>query len=45
MARGAAVAADSRQRRQVRRTAIVLALVALAFYATFILYAVRHGHA
>jgi hypothetical protein len=32
-----------RQRRQVRRTAIVLTLVACAFYAGFITYAVLHG--
>jgi hypothetical protein len=31
------------QRRQVRRLAIALALVAFAFYAGFIVYAVLHG--
>jgi hypothetical protein len=36
---------DPRQRRQARRTALVLALVALALYAGFIAYAVlQHTH-
>ena len=32
-----------RQRRQVRRSAIVLTLIAFAVYASFIAYAVLHG--
>lgn len=35
---------DPRQRRAVRRTAALLALVAFAIYASFILYSVTHGH-
>jgi hypothetical protein len=31
------------QRRRVRRSAIVLTLLACAFYAGFIVYAVLHG--
>jgi hypothetical protein len=33
------------QRRQIRRTALGLALLALVLYAAFILFALRHGHA
>ncbi len=40
---GAGTMAD--QRRQIRRTAIGLGLLALALYAAFILFALRHGHA
>ena len=32
------------QRRRVRRSALLFGLVAFAFYATFILFAVMHGH-
>jgi hypothetical protein len=32
------------QRRRVRRSALLFALIAFAVYATFILYAVLHGH-
>jgi len=35
---------DPSQRRQVRRTALLLAFVALALYVGFIVYAVLHGH-
>jgi hypothetical protein len=33
------------ERRHARRAALVLGLVAVAVYASFILYAMRHGHA
>jgi hypothetical protein len=39
------VAVDPRQRRQARRTAFKLGLLACALYAGFVLYALRHGHA
>jgi hypothetical protein len=45
MARETVLAADPRQRRHVRRTAIMLGLVAVAVYAFYIWYALKHGHA
>jgi hypothetical protein len=33
------------ERRQARRNALVLGLLAVALYVSFILYALRHGHA
>lgn len=38
------VVMDREQRRRVRRSALLLGLIVLAFYSTFILYAVLHGH-
>ena len=35
---------DVERRRAVRRSALLFGLIALAFYATFIVYAVLHGH-
>jgi hypothetical protein len=32
------------RRRAVRRSALLFGLIAFAFYATFIVYAVLHGH-
>jgi hypothetical protein len=32
-------------RRHARRNAVLLGLVAVALYVSFILYALRHGHA
>jgi hypothetical protein len=34
----------TQQRRRVRRSAILFGLVAISFYALFIVYAVTHGH-
>jgi hypothetical protein len=39
------VAVDPQRRRQARRTAFKLALLACALYVGFVLYALRHGHA
>jgi len=36
--------ADERQRRQMRRSALWLGLLALAFYAAYIAFAITHGH-
>ena len=44
MARNSALAADPR-RRHVRRTAIMLGMVALVIYAFYIWFALTHGHA
>ena len=44
MAKDTALAADPR-RRHVRRTAILLGMVAVAVYAFYIWYALKHGHA
>ena len=44
MASDTALGPDSRQRRQARRMAIVLGLVAVAVYVAYILFALRHGH-
>ena len=44
MASDTALGADSRQRRQARRMAIVLGLIAVAVYVAYILFALRHGH-
>jgi len=35
---------DRERRRQVRRTALLLALLALTFYVGFIAYSVLHPH-
>ena len=45
MAEQGALAVDERQRRQARRTALLLGAVAVAIYAFYLLYAIRHGHA
>ena len=37
--------AQSRPRRQARRNALMLGALALALYVSFILFALRHGHA
>jgi len=39
----APVSVDPQQRRQIRRTALLLGLVALALYVSFIVYSVLHG--
>jgi hypothetical protein len=36
---------DARQRRHMRRSALLLALIPLALYAAYMLFALRHGHA
>jgi hypothetical protein len=36
---------DARQRRHMRRSALLLALIPLAFYAAYIVFALKHGHA
>jgi hypothetical protein len=38
------MAGDREQRRRVRRSALLLGLIVLAVYTTFILHAVLHGH-
>ncbi|MGA8707880.1 MAG: hypothetical protein WB646_12940 [Steroidobacteraceae bacterium] len=35
----------ARQRRHMRRSALLLGLVALSFYAAYIAFALTHGHA
>jgi hypothetical protein len=35
---------DREQRRRVRRGALLLGLLAVAIYTSFILYSVLHGH-
>ncbi len=35
---------DPAQRRRVRRSALLLGLIVLAFYIGFILFSVLHGH-
>jgi len=44
MASSTSVSSDPKQRRQAVRTAILLGLVAVAFYAAYIYYALKHGH-
>jgi hypothetical protein len=39
------VAISTRQRRHMRRSALLLGLVALGFYAAYIVFALTHGHA
>jgi hypothetical protein len=36
---------DARRRRHMRRSALLLALIPLAFYAAYIMFALKHGHA
>lgn len=35
---------DERQRRHMRRSALWLGLLAVAFYAAYIAFAITHGH-
>jgi hypothetical protein len=35
---------STEQRRRIRRSALLFGMVALSFYALFIIYAVTHGH-
>jgi hypothetical protein len=35
----------SLRRRQARRTALLLGALALGFYLSYIVFALRHGHA
>ena len=44
MASDTSLGAESRQRRQARRMAIVLGLVAIAVYAAYILFSLKHSH-
>jgi hypothetical protein len=37
-------AQNTERRRAVRRSAVLFGLIAFTFYATFIVYAVLHGH-
>ncbi len=37
-------ASDARQRRQARRSALLLGLLALTVYAAYLLFAFTHGH-
>jgi hypothetical protein len=45
MAEDSSVAVSARQRRHMRRSALLLGLVALSFYAAYIAFALTHGHA
>jgi hypothetical protein len=45
MADDTPAAVGARQRRHLRRSALLLGLVALAFYAAYIVFALTHGHA
>jgi len=36
---------DTRQRRHMRRSALLLGLLALAVYAAYMVFALTHGHA
>jgi len=45
MAEQPAVAVDERQKRHMRRSALLLGLVALAVYAAYLVFALTHGHA
>ena len=38
------VAVSARQRRHMRRSALLLGLLALAFYTAYIVFALTHGH-
>jgi hypothetical protein len=44
MAGDISVAPGQQQRRQVRRTALLLGLIALAIYGAYILFALKYGH-
>jgi hypothetical protein len=44
MAEDTSVAVDARQRRHMRRTALLLGLLAVAVYAAYIVFALTHGH-
>lgn len=45
MAEDGTLAVDDRQRRQARRSALLLGAVAVIIYALYLFYAIRHGHA
>jgi hypothetical protein len=45
MAEDSSVSISARQRRHMRRSALLLGLVALSFYAAYIAFALTHGHA
>lgn len=45
MADKSSLTVDARQRRHMRRSALLLALIPLAFYAAYIMFALKHGHA
>ena len=45
MAENGSVAVEPHQRRHMRRSALLLGLVAVAFYAAYIVFALTHGHA
>jgi hypothetical protein len=36
---------DPRRRSQVRRTALLLGLLSFSLYVSYIVFALRHGHA
>jgi hypothetical protein len=36
---------EAQQRRHMRRSALLLGLVALSFYAAYLVFAFTHGHA
>ncbi len=44
MAERSPIEGNARQRRQMRRSALWLGLLALAFYAAYIAFALIHGH-
>lgn len=45
MAEHDSLAVDPRQRRQARRLALLLGAVAIAIYVSYLVFALRHGHA
>ncbi len=45
MAEQGTLAVDERQRRQARRSALLLGAAAIVIYALYLFYAIRHGHA
>ena len=45
MAEGNSLVVDPQQRRQARRLALLLGAVAIAIYVSYLLFALRHGHA
>jgi hypothetical protein len=39
------VSVDERQKRHMRRSALLLGLLALGVYAAYLIFALTHGHA
>jgi hypothetical protein len=45
MAEQTSIGPDARQRRHMRRSALLLGLIPVALYAAYMVFALWHGHA